>query len=181
MAAEDMELALGWGAPSGVGVALRASALVEGGDLLVGRLRDAAHVLERSPARLDYARTLIDLGAALRRGNQKAAARGSLERGLQLAKKLGAHALADRARTELRAAGGRSGDPNGNGASQLTASERRVAELAAQGQSNPEIAQALFVTRKTVETHLGHVYAKLNIAGRGQLGGVLDALETSGT
>lgn len=181
MAAEDMELALGWGAPSGVGVALRASALVEGGDLLVGRLREAAHVLERSPARLDYARTLIDLGAALRRGNQKAAARGSLERGLQLAKKLGAHALADRARTELRAAGGRSGDPNGNGASQLTASERRVAELAAQGQSNPEIAQALFVTRKTVETHLGHVYAKLNIAGRGQLGGVLDALETSGT
>jgi DNA-binding CsgD family transcriptional regulator len=144
-------------------------------------LREAVEVLAPSPARLEYARALADLGAALRRGNQRAEARGELERGLELAKKLGAHALADRARTELRAAGGRSSDPNGNGAAQLTASERRVAELAAQGQSNPEIAQALFVTRKTVETHLGHVYQKLAISGRGQLGGVLDALETSGT
>ena len=181
MAAEDLELARGWGAASGIGVALRASALVEGGDLLVGRLREAADVLEPSPARLDYARTLTDLGAALRRGNQKAEARGELERGLKLAKKLGAHALADRALTELRAAGVRSSDPNGNGVSLLTASERRVAELAADGQSNPEIAQALFVTRKTVETHLGHVYAKLDIGGRGELGGILEALETSGT
>jgi DNA-binding CsgD family transcriptional regulator len=56
---------------------------------------------------------------------------------------------------------------------QLTVSERRVAELAAEGQSNPEIAQALFVTRKTVETHLGHVYRKLDIAGRGELGAAL--------
>ena len=52
---------------------------------------------------------------------------------------------------------------------QLTASEQRVAELAAEGLSNPEIAQALFVTRKTVETHLGHVYRKLDIRGRGKL------------
>jgi DNA-binding CsgD family transcriptional regulator len=52
---------------------------------------------------------------------------------------------------------------------QLTVSERRVAELAADGQSNPEIAQALFVTRKTVETHLGRVYRKLDISGRGEL------------
>ena len=57
---------------------------------------------------------------------------------------------------------------------QLTASERRVAELAAQGHSNPEIAQALFVTRKTVETHLGHVYRKLDISGRGELPRALD-------
>jgi DNA-binding CsgD family transcriptional regulator len=56
---------------------------------------------------------------------------------------------------------------------QLTASERRVAELAAEGHSNPEIAQALFVTRKTVETHLGHVYRKLDISGRGKLARVL--------
>ena len=51
----------------------------------------------------------------------------------------------------------------------LTASERRVAELAAEGRTNPEIAQALYVTRKTVETHLGHVYRKLDISGRGEL------------
>ena len=77
--------------------------------------------------------------------------------------------LVERARTELRAAGGRSSDPWGRGVQRLTASERRVAELAAEGQSNPEIAQALFVTRKTVETHLGSVYRKLDISGRGKL------------
>jgi DNA-binding CsgD family transcriptional regulator len=181
LATEDLELARRWGAASGIGIALRASALVDEGDLIVGRLREAVVVLEPSPARLEHARALTDFGAALRRGNQRAAARGHLEQGLRLAKQLGADALADRALTELRAAGVRSRDPSGNGAAQLTASERRVAELAADGQSNPEIAQALFVTRKTVETHLGHVYAKLNIAGRGELGGVLEALETSGT
>jgi DNA-binding CsgD family transcriptional regulator len=70
---------------------------------------------------------------------------------------------------ELRAAGGRSNDAAANGADALTVSERRVAELAAQGHSNPKIAQALFVTRKTVETHLGHIYAKLGIASRADL------------
>ncbi|MGH8167579.1 MAG: response regulator transcription factor, partial [Woeseiaceae bacterium] len=70
---------------------------------------------------------------------------------------------------ELRAAGGPSSDPGGTGIERLTVSERRVAELAAQGLSNPQIAQALFVTRKTVETHLGHVYSKLDIPGRMQL------------
>ncbi len=73
----------------------------------------------------------------------------------------------------MRAAGGRSSDPDGTGVQQLTASERRVAELAAAGRSNPEIAQTLFVTRKTVETHLGHVYRKLDISGRGKLGPAL--------
>ena len=51
----------------------------------------------------------------------------------------------------------------------MTASERRVAEMAAEGLSNPEIAQTLYVTRKTVETHLGHVYRKLGISGRVRL------------
>ena len=157
-------------------MALRASALVEEGGALVPRLREAVDVLERSPARLEHARALTDLGAALRRGNRRAEARSELERGLRIANELGARPLAERAQTELRAAGGRSSEPTGDGVSQLTASERRVAELAALGQSNPEIAQALFVTRKTVETHLGHVYAKLAISGRGQLSGVLDAL-----
>ena len=79
----------------------------------------------------------------------------------------------ERARTELRAAGGTSSDPYASGVEQLTASERRVAEFAAEGRSNPEIAQALFVTRKTVETHLGRVYRKLDIAGRSELGRAL--------
>jgi DNA-binding CsgD family transcriptional regulator len=130
------------------------------------RLREAAEVLRDSPARLEQARALTDLGAALRRANQRAEARPPLQEGLELAERCSARALAKRARTELRAAGGRSSDPESTGLQQLTASERRVAELAAQGHSNPQIAPALFVTRKTVETHLGHVYRKLDVAGR---------------
>ena len=172
-AVDDLERARRWGAASGIGVALRASALVEDGPAYVDRLREAVDVLERSPARLEHARALADLGAALRRANRRSEARGPLDEALVLARRCGAHALAARAATELRAAGGRSSEPEGDGVQQLTASERRVAELAAEGYSNPEIAQALFVTRKTVETHLGHVYRKLDIPGRGQLGRAL--------
>jgi DNA-binding CsgD family transcriptional regulator len=173
MASDDLERARRWGAASGTGLALRVIALVEGGAKSVDRLREAVDMLERSPARLEHARALIDLGAALRRANRRKEARSVLQDGLDLAVRCGARPLAERARTESRAAGGRSSDPAGTGLEQLTASERRVAELAAEGNSNPEIAQALFVTRKTVETHLGHVYRKLDISGRGELGGAL--------
>jgi DNA-binding CsgD family transcriptional regulator len=173
MVADDLERARRWGAASGIGIALRAVALVEGGARSVDRLREAVEVLDGSPARLEHARALIDLGAALRRANRRAEARSALQNGLDMAVNCGARPLAERARTELRAAGGRSSDPAGTGLEQLTASERRVAELAAEGRSNPEIAQALFVTRKTVETHLGHVYSKLDISGRGKLARVL--------
>lgn len=173
MASDDLRRARRWGAASGIGVALRATGLVEGGAASVGRLREAVAVLEGSPARLEQARALTDLGAALRRRNRRAEARGVLQDGLGLAERCGARALAEHARTELRAAGGRPSQPRGIGVQQLTVSERRVAELAAEGRSNPEIAQALFVTRKTVETHLGHVYSKLDVPGRGQLGRAL--------
>jgi DNA-binding CsgD family transcriptional regulator len=166
MADDDLERARRWGTARGIGMALRAGALAEGGRAGSDRVREAAEVLRNSPARLEQARALTDLGAALRRANRRAEARPPLQEGLELAQRCSAHALAKRARTELRAAGGRSSDPESTGLQQLTASERRVAELAAQGHSNPQIAQALFVTRKTVETHLGHVYRKLDVAGR---------------
>jgi hypothetical protein len=107
MARDDLWRTRRWGAASGIGVALRAAALVEGDAGSVGRLREAAAVLVGSPARLEYARALTDLGAALRRGNRRAEARGALQDGLDLAERCGAGALAGRARTELRAAGGR--------------------------------------------------------------------------
>ncbi|MGH3995787.1 MAG: helix-turn-helix transcriptional regulator, partial [Pseudonocardiaceae bacterium] len=169
MASDDLERARRWGTASGIGIALRAIALVEGGTKSVDRLREAVDMLEGSPARLEHARALIDLGAALRRANRRKEARSALQDGLDLAVRCVARPLAERARTESRAAGRRSSDPVGTGLEQLTASERRVAELAAEGHSNPEIAQALFVTRKTVETHLGRVYRKLDIPGRGKL------------
>ena len=169
MAADDVERARRWAAPSGIGVALRAAALVQDGAATIDGLRAAADVLDGAPARLEHARALTDLGAALRRANRRAEAREPLEQAVRIAAPLGARAVADRARVELRAAGGRSGDPDGTGLEQLTASELRVAELAAAGRSNPEIAQSLFVTRKTVETHLGRVYRKLDISGRDAL------------
>jgi DNA-binding CsgD family transcriptional regulator len=170
LAAEDLERARRWGAASGIGSALRTVALLDGS---LDGLREAATALEASPARLEHARALADLGAALRRAGRRTEARAPLEHALELADRCGGRALAALARTELQAAGGRASDPHGRGVEQLTVSERRVAELAAEGRSNPEIAQTLFVTRKTVETHLGHVYRKLDIAGRGELAGAL--------
>ncbi len=167
-AADDVARARRWGAASGIGVALRASALVEPGPGRVDLLGEAVQLLEQSPARLEHARALTDLGAALRRTNQRSAARRTLEEALALSGRCGARALVARARTELSAAGGRPA-AKGPHAQRLTVSERRVAELAAEGHSNPEIAQALFVTRKTVETHLASVYRKLDISGRGRL------------
>jgi DNA-binding CsgD family transcriptional regulator len=77
--------------------------------------------------------------------------------------------LAETARAELRASGVRLRREALSGVESLTASERRIAELAAEGASNPEIAQALFLTVKTVESHLTHAYRKLDIAGRSEL------------
>jgi DNA-binding CsgD family transcriptional regulator len=168
-AGDDLERARHWGAARGIGTALRAVALTDDGTDPVPRLREAVDVLEPSPARLEHARALTDLGAALRRANRRTEARAALERAVELATATGATSLGEHARTELRAAGGRSKDPAVSGIGALTASELRVAELAAEGHTNPEIAQALYVTRKTVETHLGNVYRKLGITGRGRL------------
>jgi DNA-binding NarL/FixJ family response regulator len=159
--AEELDRARRWGAASGIGRAMRVAALIDHDHAtFVDRLSEATTILEGSPARLEYAHALVDLGAAHRRANRRAEARGTLEKGLKLARRCGAEVLVERADVELRAK---------SGLEQLTASERRVAELAVKGHSNPQIAQALFVTRKTVETHLGHIYSKLEIAGRTEL------------
>ncbi|MGH3615583.1 MAG: helix-turn-helix transcriptional regulator, partial [Pseudonocardia sp.] len=126
-----------------------------------------------TPARLEHARALVDLGAALRRGNQRRAARDALARGQELAHRCAADALVERAREELIATGARPRRVALSGAEALTPSERRVAELAATGMSNRDVAQALFVSSKTVETHLGSAYRKLAVSGRAELAGAL--------
>ena len=151
------------------GIALRARGLLEGGDGGLRDLREAAELLAESGARLEHARALVELGAALRRANQRSAAREPLRTGLDLAQRCGAARLAQRARAELIAAGARPRRGAVTGLEALTASERRVAELAAAGMSNPEIAQALFITLNTVEGHLRRAYQKLSIRSRGQL------------
>jgi DNA-binding CsgD family transcriptional regulator len=143
--------------------------MLGGGERGLRDLREAAELLAASGARLEHARALVELGAALRRANQRTAAREPLRSGLDLAYRSGAVRLARRARAELLSAGARPRRGVLTGLEALTASERRVAELAAAGMSNPEIAQALFVTLNTVEGHLRHAYRKLSISSRGQL------------
>src|SRR5262249_27016401 len=133
-------------------------------------LQQAVDSLERSPRRLDYARALADLGAALRRRGDRAAARKPLRQALGIAHECGGVVVRERARKELAATGVRVRREAQSRADSLTPSERRIAELAAGGASNRDIAQALFVTVKTVEMHLGHTYRKLGIASRHELG-----------
>ena len=100
-------------------------------------------------------------------------ARTQLERALDLAHHCGARRIAARARRELIAAGAKPRRDAITGRDALTAAELRVARLAAQGLTNREIAQALFITTKTAKAHLGRVYRKLEISRRGQLAGAL--------
>ncbi|MFN2616726.1 MAG: LuxR C-terminal-related transcriptional regulator, partial [Thermoleophilaceae bacterium] len=179
-AEEMLRQAHSWGTPRAIGMALRAAGLVEGGQRGVEQLGEAVSVLERSPARLEHARALADLGAALRRANRRSDAREPLRRALDLADVCGAMPLTERARQELRAAGGRPRRPRISGVQALTASERRIAAMAAKGLSNPEIAQALFVTKKTVEAHLSSAYRKLDIQSRAQLSAALPEDEPAG-
>jgi DNA-binding CsgD family transcriptional regulator len=139
------------------------------GDDALDRLREAVETLEASAAELEHARALTDLGAALRRAGKRSEAQDSLRRGLDLAHRCGALSTAERARAELTAAGARPRRAALTGFDALTASERRVAELALEGLTNREIAQALFVTVKTVEWHLGNTYGKLGISSRREL------------
>ena len=149
-----------------IGVALRDLGTVRQDSDALG---EAARRLAATPFRLDYAYALVELGAALRRKRRRTAATEPLSAGMDLAQRCGSWALAARARTELLACGSRPRRFARSGRDALTASELRVARMAADGMTNREIAQALFITIRTVTTHLGHAYEKLNIAGREQL------------
>jgi DNA-binding CsgD family transcriptional regulator len=166
---EEVELARAWGAPRAVGVALRVRGMAEGGDIGIESLRESLAVLKSSSAKLERARTLAELGAALRRANQRAEARELLAQGLELAVRLGSPPLVEQAQAELGATGARPRRLLLSGVESLTASERRVAKFAAEGLTNKDIAQALFVTTKTVEVHLSNVYRKLGIGSRAEL------------
>jgi DNA-binding CsgD family transcriptional regulator/tetratricopeptide (TPR) repeat protein len=171
---DELVDARAWGAPRALGRALRVRALVADGDAeRIAALRESVAVLEPSPARLELAKSCVELGAALRRSNQRADSREPLRTGHELALVCGAAPVAERARTELAATGARPRSAMLSGPDSLTPSERRVAELAAAGRTNRDIAQALFVTAKTVEVHLSSTYRKLGIGGRGELAAAL--------
>jgi ATP/maltotriose-dependent transcriptional regulator MalT len=180
LADSELEDARQAGLSRPAGIALRTRGMLEGGERGLGDLREAAELAAKAGARLEHARSLVELGAALRRANQRTAAREPLRTGLDLAHRCGATRLAQQARAELLAAGARPRRGALTGLEALTVSERRVAELAAAGMSNPEIAQALFVTLNTVEGHLRHAYQKLSISSRGQLPAALRAAAPGG-
>lgn len=175
LAVEELDLARRWGAPRALGRALRVAGLVAGGEQCLALLHEAVDVLASSHARLERAKALVELGAALRRSGRPAESRQHLRLGVEQAQLCGATPLLERGQVELRASGARPRRLVLSGPAALTPSERRVAELAAAGRSNHEIARTLFITTTTVEAHLTRTYRKLGIDGRAGLPHTLPA------
>jgi DNA-binding CsgD family transcriptional regulator len=151
------------------GYALRALGLLEGGQSGLEHLDAAVQAFARSPARLELGWANYELGSAFRRAKRRREARAPLDRALDIAMACGAELLGQHARQQLEALGARPRSVMLTGAESLTPSERRVCRLAAEGLKNTDIAQALFVSLKTVETHLRSSYRKLDISSRGEL------------
>jgi DNA-binding CsgD family transcriptional regulator len=169
LAREQLEAARRFGAPGALGRALRAAAQAIGGGEALGLLQEAVSVLEHSAARLDLAHAFADLGAELSRRGRRTEGRDPLRRAIALADQCGAIVLAERATAELHAGPGRRARKELTGPGALTSAEWRVCREAAEGNSNRQVAQTLFVTEKTIERHLSSAYAKLGIRSRFQL------------
>jgi DNA-binding CsgD family transcriptional regulator len=173
LAYEQLALARAYGAAQPIAAALRALARLSGPHERLEHLRESVALLESSPARLEYAKSVVELGVALRISGDRREARERLRLGLEVATDCGAPALARHARAELVAAGGRPRRPALKGVEALTPAEQRVARMAAEGMTNRQIAETLFVTVRTVELHLTHAYQKLGISSRAKLGPAL--------
>lgn len=172
---EAMQIAVQWDTAGAKAMALRARGMVVRGAEGLDALRSAAVLSAESPQHLEHARTLFELGAALRRAGSRSEATAPLTEALELARRCGSTTLAERAHGELSLAGARPRRLQFSGVESLTAAERRVCEMAASGQANRAIAQALFVTAKTVENHLGRAYGKLGITSRRELAEALSS------
>jgi DNA-binding CsgD family transcriptional regulator len=163
------DLAANWGTRRALGHAARMRALVAPRHQAILLLEEARTHFAASHARLELARCLTDLGARRRAAGERRAARAILRDAHDAAHLCHATALCDRARAELLLAGGRPRPPAGAGAGALTPAERRVAQIAATGATNREIASRLYLSPKTVEMHLRSAYRKLDLPGRSGL------------
>jgi DNA-binding CsgD family transcriptional regulator len=166
LVAVELEQAAAMPVTRALGIALRVAGFVTDDLALLER---SVTVLESSPAQLELARSLLFLGIAYRRARRTRDARAPLGQALDCARERGAVVLAERVLRELKAAGGRPRSRPRTGLEALTPSERNVAELAAAGKTTRQIAAELFLTPKTVETHLTRVFRKLRISSRAQL------------
>jgi DNA-binding CsgD family transcriptional regulator len=174
LSSQELALADASGVYGNIGVALMAHGLALGADSGITWLERAVEALERSPRVIARVEALLALGSMIRRTGRPRAARAHLTKAVDLARRHGARSLCERARVELQAAGGRPRREALTGIEALTASERRVADLAASGLTNRRIAQELFLSPRTVTTHLTHVYQKLGVSGRDQLSDLLE-------
>lgn len=171
---EEVVLARAWGAPRALGMALRAEGRVTAGTPGRTLLEEAVRVLRGSPARLELARALVDLGVVSRRQGDTASARSCLRDALDLSQKCGSTAMAARAYSELVATGAGPRRMRQTGPTALTPTEHQVAALAARGRSDEEIASTLLMPVATVEGLLSGTYRKLGVSGRSQLAEALD-------
>lgn len=172
LAAEEVKLAERFGAPRALSVALRGQAHADAQDELDGPialLERAVRTAAGSEARLEHCHALLELGATLRRAGQRSDAGRALGEALELARACGARRLEENALEELEVAGARAQRAARRGVDALSPSERRVVALAIDGLTNRQIAEALFVTRKAVEWHLGNAYRKLDVRSRREL------------
>ncbi|MCR6486594.1 LuxR C-terminal-related transcriptional regulator [Amycolatopsis sp. OK19-0408] len=172
LAEEDINAAARWGAARPLGTALTTLGLVREDDEAERALNKAITALRSSPARLQLATALTELGTLQARHGQSEKAIETLRQAVELSEHCGARPLARRAAEELRSSR-RALTPAKDNEHGLTRQENRIAVMAAQGLTNREIATALHLTRRTVELHLSGAYRKLGIPGRAELGGAL--------
>src|SRR5580693_7261188 len=158
-----------------LGAEARSRALVSDGDPAETLYREAIDRFSRTRLRVDLARARLVYGEWLRRQRRRRDARDQLSRAHQIFDSIGAAAFAERARTELRAAGGPTRQHTTQAPDTLTAQEAVIARLAAGGASNPQIAAQLFLSPATVAYHLRKVFTKLGISSRNQLAPALPA------
>lgn len=154
------------GLPFALAAAARSRGIVEGEE---EHFLEALALLEREPNPLERGRTLLCYGELLRREKRRADARARLRAALADFEEVGAAAWAERARSELSATGERARRRSPDTRDQLTPQELQVARLVAEGLTNREIAARLFLSPKTIETHIRHAFQKLGVRSRTEL------------
>jgi DNA-binding CsgD family transcriptional regulator len=147
---------------------------VTGGPTGLAALEDSVPLLAGSPRLLERAHCLVEHGARLNELRRRPQARRVLRVGLELAERCGSTVLVARAEAQYTMSGGRL-RPQPTGVSGLTAAERRAVTLAANGQTNRQIAEELFLSVRTVEIHLTNAYRKMGVARRSELAAALAA------
>jgi DNA-binding CsgD family transcriptional regulator/tetratricopeptide (TPR) repeat protein len=162
----------------GLGILARSRALLSDGEAAESSYREAIDRLSRSRLRPELARSHLHYGEWLRRENRRVDAREELRKAHGMFTAIGMDAFAERARQELLATGEHVRKRSVETRDELTAQERRIAQLAREGLSNPEIGARLFLSPRTVEWHLRKVFAKLGIRSRRELAKALPSFES---